>query len=339
MLKQFKPAAVGIVWIVVLAVILVMSLSQRRESGMFYGIAETDEVKIGSEHAVEIRRVAVVAGKPVAKGDTLVVLDRQDLTQEINEIAHQLEQHRAAGADGMRLLHSRVEQLKAEKAQKTADLNSQIVQLRTQIAINKELASGLKSIEKSLATTSGESQNPLLIRLKGLEDELRLMIQPFDIQISQLQAAMASPRSVDNIQVEKLERDLALLEQEKRDLVVFAPIDGCIGSVYHREGEQVSSFEPILTVNARAPSYIKGFIHENVYNSIAEGQRVQVQSLAEKKSRVAGTVVGVGTRIVEYPVRLRKRPEIQIWGREVIIRIPAQNPFLQGEKVMVSVIK
>jgi len=46
--------------------------------------------------------------------------------------------------------------------------------------------------------------------------------------------------------------------------------------------------------------------------------------------------VGVGSRIIEYPLRLKKRPEMQLWGREVEIHLPDGNPFLLGEKVMIQ---
>jgi hypothetical protein len=49
-----------------------------------------------------------------------------------------------------------------------------------------------------------------------------------------------------------------------------------------------------------------------------------------------GEVVGVGARIVEYPLRLRKRPDIQMWGREVQILIPPENRFLLGEKLVIT---
>lgn len=55
-----------------------------------------------------------------------------------------------------------------------------------------------------------------------------------------------------------------------------------------------------------------------------------------QKSSVAGTVVGVGARIVEYPVRLRKNPVLQTWGREVLVKIPGNNRFILGEKVVIT---
>jgi hypothetical protein len=61
--------------------------------------------------------------------------------------------------------------------------------------------------------------------------------------------------------------------------------------------------------------------------------------VANKHNRVSGEVVGVGARIVEYPVRLRKAPDILMWGREVMIKIPVGNKFLLGEKVMITIEK
>jgi hypothetical protein len=58
----------------------------------------------------------------------------------------------------------------------------------------------------------------------------------------------------------------------------------------------------------------------------------------DKTNRTPGEIVGVGARIVEYPERLRKRPDILIWGREIIVRLPPENRFLLGEKVRISLV-
>ncbi len=42
------------VWFVVLIVIILATLSQRRESARFYGVAETREIVVNRENAVEI---------------------------------------------------------------------------------------------------------------------------------------------------------------------------------------------------------------------------------------------------------------------------------------------
>jgi hypothetical protein len=89
-------------------------------------------------------------------------------------------------------------------------------------------------------------------------------------------------------------------------------------------------------LHTKSPSYVKGYIHEDVYNKVAIGQKVTIASFSDPKNTIQGEVVGVGSRIVEYPVRLRKRPDFQIWGREIIIKIPSENNLLLGEKVRIS---
>ena len=67
--------------------------------------------------------------------------------------------------------------------------------------------------------------------------------------------------------------------------------------------------------------------------------KVRVVSMANTSAATIGEVVGVGARIVEYPVRLRKRPDIQVWGREIQILIPSENRFLLGEKLIITPVK
>jgi HlyD family secretion protein len=66
------------------------------------------------------------------------------------------------------------------------------------------------------------------------------------------------------------------------------------------------------------------------------GQQVRIESLTEPKVTLIGTVTGVSSRIVEYPVRLRKISDLQMWGRQIIIKIPENNRLLMGEKVIIS---
>jgi len=44
----------------------------------------------------------------------------------------------------------------------------------------------------------------------------------------------------------------------------------------------------------------------------------------------------MGSRIVEYPERLKKTPQVSAWGREVIIRISPDRSLLMGEKVEIA---
>jgi hypothetical protein len=106
--------------------------------------------------------------------------------------------------------------------------------------------------------------------------------------------------------------------------------------VKFKDGEKVSPFDTILTLHTTSPSYAKGYIHENLYSQIKIGDTVTVTPVTDKTQVMFGNVVGVGSRIVEYPVRLLKRPDVQVWGREVLIKLPNNNALLLGEKVLIS---
>jgi hypothetical protein len=175
----------------------------------------------------------------------------------------------------------------------------------------------------------------LKIRIASLEQERALALSEIQIQIDLLEKELQAPESTIKIRVARLERELNLLLAERNKLYVFAPVAGIIGSVNVKEGETASPYIPVITLHAQCPSYVKGFIHENVHNRIAVGSQAEVVSLADRSKRITGVVTGVGSRIVEFPVRLRRRPDIQVWGREVVIKIPEDNTLLLGEKVMV----
>jgi HlyD family secretion protein len=283
-------------WIVIIVILVIISLQYKGESTGFYGIADAREVVINSGNPVEIKKIHVVQGQSIKVGDTLVKLCRPELTMKINEITHHLRT------------------MKTQKSVKVNRIKAQIKELQAQYERNKKLTSELKSFKKENNTASQDNnKNPLLLKIENLTRELRLASSPTQI---------------------KDELNLLLEEQEK--LTIYAQINGIIGSVNAKEGEKVSPFTPIITLHTKSPSYVKGYIHEDVYNKVTIGQKVTIASLSDVKNTTEGEVVGVGSRIVEYPVRLRKRADFQIWGREIIIKIPSENNFLLGEKVRIS---
>jgi multidrug resistance efflux pump len=284
------------VWIVVLIILVIISLQYKGESTGFYGIADAREVVINSGNPVEIKKIHVVQGQSIKEGDTLVELSRPELDMKINEITNQLRQ------------------TKKQTSAKVNSIKAQIKELQAQYERNKKLTAELKSVKKeNPSTVQDNSQHPILIKIENLKRELRLA---------------ASPAQIKN--------ELNLLMEEKGKLTIFAQINGIIGSVNAKEGEKVSPFTPIITLHTKSPSYIKGYIHEDVYNKVTIGQEVTIASLSDINNTIEGEVVGVGSRIVEYPVRLRKGPDFQIWGREIIIKIPHDNILLLGEKVRIS---
>ncbi len=326
-----------LVWVVVLILVVIVSLTHELESTNFFGITETREIVVSSENSVEIKNIYVVEGQSVVQGQELVELNSPELMIKINQISHQLDELKAQKGVNKNELISKISQLNAEKQAITSEINNNIRQLENQFNINKELTSELKSIPSYERTEGSTTSNPIYLEIESLKQELTLSITPIDIQIELSQALLDASESPIKIQVERLQKELALLEQERSNLTIYAQISGMIGSVFFKVGEKVAHHTPILTLHTKNPTLIKGYIYEDVYTQIDVGMDVNVTSLTDSKAKIFGSVVGVGSRIVEYPVRLRKHPDIQLWGREIMIKIPTVNSLILGEKVLINI--
>ena len=325
-----------IVWAIVFGIVALITVAYQRESTNFYGIAETHEIIVNSKVTVEIMEMNVLEGQLVEEGNLLVELGSPELTFKINEISHQLDQLKAEKGISKSEIKSGIRELQAQRASIVSDINYQIRDLENKYKINKNLSSGLISLKKS---TKDSGNNPIQLQISALKEELKLSVNPINIKISLLRRELNESDSPIKIRVQKLEEELKLLRQESGKLNIYAQISGIIGSVNFKAGEKVAPFTPILTIHARTPSFTKGYIHENVYNKMVINDKVNVISVADNRNQVEGTIAAVGARIVEYPIRLRKHPDISIWGRELLIKIPENNKFILGEKVLISSLK
>lgn len=328
-----------IVWIIVFALLVILTYKYKsgKEFTQFYGIAETREIVVNSENAVEIKKIHVVPGQAVQKDQLIVELANPELTKNINEISHELDELKVQAVMNNDALLSEIEELKAEKASRISEINYQIKQLQAQYDINRSLTSDLQSLEYDPSETahSEGGNNPIQIEIERMKTALDLEINPIQIRINMLERKLHSSENPAEIQIQRLGRELNLLLEEKNNLYIFSQVTGIIGSVQCKTGERISPFDPIMTLHKKSPSYIKGFIHESTIANISVGGKVRVISVSDPSYSVIGDVVGIGSRIIEYPRRLRRMLAVQVYGREVRIRIPEGNKFLLGEKVLV----
>ncbi|MBN1130100.1 MAG: DUF3616 domain-containing protein [Chitinispirillaceae bacterium] len=326
------------VCVAVVLVLVVITMVLRSESTSFYGIADAQELIINDEFPVEIRKIHVIPGQRVKSGDTLVEVKRPDLDLKIAEINRQLSELRTQKSAHVNLSKSEVLRYKAQQEARVSELRAQIRELEAQLETNRKLVAELRSIKKNDlgADEDSEMTNPVSIKIQQLRHELELTLDTLQTGMGRLTDQLSYAGEPLGEKVKGLQSELDLLLEEKKRSSKTVKIDGLIGAVHFKEGEKLSPFTSIMTVHAESPSYVNGYIHENAHSQVAVGQNVSVSSLADKKELVAGEIVGVGARMVEYPVRLRKSAELQMWGREVTIKIPEANPFLLGEKVLIT---
>jgi len=75
-------------WCIAIVVLVLITFRYQGEFTEFYGIAETREIAVNSESAVEVKKIHIIAGQTIQKGDLLVELYNPELTQSINETTH-----------------------------------------------------------------------------------------------------------------------------------------------------------------------------------------------------------------------------------------------------------
>jgi HlyD family secretion protein len=263
----------------------------------------------------------------------LVVLRSPELDLRITQLSRELEgvagKNVASTTDNDR----RVAEIRANFETRKNQLQFEIQRLLDERARNKELTSKLRSLPAAVVQDTNDA---MMLQVRAYERELAMAESSVKSQINLLQGSIGLQKSSGKAEQEAMRRELQLLQNEKDRLVIRAKSAALVGSVRSHVGEKLSPFDSILTLTPFAPTFVRGYIHEKVYNRIKQGDFVVVRSSGERRGSVRGQVVGVGSRIVEFPIHLRKMPEMIIWGREITIQIPPENSFLLGELVSIS---
>ncbi len=324
------------IWLVVLIMIIFISINGKREVTSFYGIAETKEIIINSENSVNIKAIFVLPGQKVKKGQKIIELTRTDLAIRINETTHNIKTLKIESKYDQNTNLAQINQYKSLMATVKNEIVYQIEELEATKNVNKRLSKNISSLNRNKTKLNKENlENPIEIKINGLKKDLKLKTNYYQLMIDEITNRLNTPEKAIQSRLLSLEEELTLLQKENDKLIIYSEITGLVGSVNFKKGENVSSFTPIITIHVKSPSYVKGYIHENVYNNISLNDKVEILSVSNKKNSVKGEIIGVGSRIVEYPNRLLNRAEIQIWGREVMIKIPSENQFLLGEKLLI----
>lgn len=323
----------GIFWILSLVLVALVALRLQNEASSFLGIADASENVVSSETSAEVLSVSTVPGQTVQVGDTLVRLRRPDLEMRINENARQLQGALRSEAHSDLDVGRLSAQVRSDLEGRRTAIAAQIRSLEEERGRNRDLVSHIRGGTNTEVADS--ATDPILLRIQGLHRQIQTEEQGAAAQLLVLRGGGGLQKGASQDLQEALVKERELLQAEKDRLVICASIPGVVGSVNVRAGEKVAPFAPILTLSPRNPTLVRGYIHEKVYDDVAVGDSVDVRSSGARSGIVRGRVVGVGSRIVEFPLRLRKMPQIEVWGREVAVRIPTANPFLLGEMVSV----
>ena len=301
----------------------------KKEDLSFYGFAENRETEINYNYPVVVEKILIEPGQEVTKGDTLIRLFRQSKKESLQDQEYKIAILKAEGALWKEKKLNQMEVLEFERDEKLEEIDIKIDELKKEIAYKNSLVKKLESISidsssykpledeiENLSFQKESISNSYAQRLSGIQKEIEKGFHPYESEISLLQA-------------EKEFEEAHIIQQ----ITVLAPHDGLIGTISCREGEHIPSFKTLLTFYEPHSGIVHGFVHEDLFLKVHIDDRFEVYSLKDETVSYDGKVVGLGSRIVEIPSRLRKVPDHKTYGREVLVEITMDNMFLQKEKV------
>ena len=320
-------------WGLCLVLAALVAFRLQREAAAYLGIADASENVVSSETSAEVVSIDALPGQKVSKGDTLLLLRRSDLEVRINDISRQLQGAVGSASRTDMDVNRMAAELRSGLEARRTEMLAEIRRLEEERSRNRELVSSLSVPAPGSASDS--STDPILLRIQGLRRQIRTEELGATSQLDVLRGGGGDQKRVARDLQGALRRELSVLLVEQEKLLVRAPIDGVVGSVDVRAGEKVAPFAPMLTISPRNPTLVRAYINENAWGQARVGDSVRVVSSGARSQACGGRIVGVGSRIVEFPLRLRRMPQVAVWGREVVVRLPDPNPYLLGEMVSV----
>ena len=296
----------------------------------FFGTAENEGIVLNYEHTVLVKRVYVKSGAMVKKGDTLAVFFRSELErqkwQHENEMEDILLENRNRTAE----LENEIKNLESKRNVLQIELSQQQELLAAESGIQQEL---MNLLDKEKATIKSNLKKE---RIAAIQREIEALNLQIEIQKTGLKQRQTSERALALQRTAHVGEELNYLENERKKLVLLAPMDGFIEQVFITENTIEPELKPLVKINPTGTNRIRGFVYENAEISCQIGDSVQIASVARPEKLCTGRFIGVSPELVELPVRLRKLPEIKSWGREVYLQLPPGNPFFIGEKVSIK---
>ncbi len=312
-----------------------LSLNFNHQAETFFGFAENKEMQINLEHPLMVNRIAVTPGQAVKKGDLLLEVTRVELDLKLSDVAHNISELEVKTHVNRAELQSNINRLKAQRTEKVSDIQSRIRAVEAEIALNELLVKDLKSVKVS--ESSSMLNNPNQLKISALKEELRLVVQPLDIEIQHLESELGGQNPME-VEINRLKTQREFIAKEQKRLAIYAPSDGLVGSITCKAGENIASFTSMISFYEKSPNMVVGYVHESLIVQVAVGDSLNIVSSLHPEDKSRGRVIGLGHRIVEIPERLRKIPEMKTYGREVLIQIPSDNHFLQSETVILSIL-
>jgi multidrug resistance efflux pump len=228
-------------------------------------------------------------------------------------------------------------QLRLDWMRRRAELASAKVDLQLAETEFKRMEELIK--EKLVATRMFEEARANKERAENQVAELTRLVNEVEGSVKALEANAPLDKGVPNVieaAIAVEQRNLEIAEAELAPIILRAPIDGIISSVFHRSGEAIMAGKPVVSIATDVPVRIVGYLKPPFVTEPKVGMPVEVRTRGPKRVVGLAKVTDVGTQLEPLPVTLLGPIKLAAsfeLGLAVGISLPEGMSVLPGEVV------
>jgi HlyD family secretion protein len=252
------------------------------------GTVDANQVVVSPKITGRIERLAVDEGSVVKAGDTIAVLDAQELTADrqaaealLASLRYQVAQTRATEAQtsgetssGVVNSQARLRAAQATLAQAQADLQRVESDTRRSVALAKQGINSQQAADQAEAQLKAQQAF-----VRAAEDQVNaaradlVTAQAHTHQANAAQSTVAATRAQQLNAKAQLEASEARLGYTK----VIAPVSGIVTVRAAREGEVVNVGTPIVIITDLSDTWVRASVPETDATNIAIGDQFKVR--------------------------------------------------------------
>lgn len=319
---------VYVIMVIGLLVIVPFAKKLQEKPTEFYGIAQDPDIDVAVDYAGLLQSFAVQEGATVKAGQVLAVIERDDLPYAQASLGTERQRLEAERSEQVTERRAQVQELQQKRELALFEVDNKIKEVEAEQLRQRQLT------EKLLSTTA-PTEDQFTPQLNALRAERTEVTKLYDLQIQTLQKNTQTSVAALNARLSQVGVENTELDRQRAAQSVKSPADGVIGSLHVVPGEQVSARQSLLSIYQAQPREVTTYLPESQRVDIQVGDTLIVRSIQKKDYQVTGIVAGLGSKIRELPLRMRRDPTVQAWGREVRVQLPLPNELLQGERVLV----
>ncbi|MCF7762747.1 MAG: hypothetical protein K9N62_03655 [Verrucomicrobia bacterium] len=304
------------------------------------GLVESVQSNVASPRAGVITQINVSRFQKVSEGDVMAVVVPNDprlplalLQSELDVLRARMEprlagQRNATGFQQLRLdwllqkvrlASARVNLARAENELRRS------VQLVAARVISEDLHDEVVKKRERFAVEVGLIGNVV--------EELSLSLE--GLKASEGSDEQASVLDETIVALEAHERKLSMARESLGPILLKAPMDGVVQTVFRRSGETVQDGDPILALSGLESRRIIGYLRQPILTDPEVGMDVEVRTRAARPVVLKGEILHVGNQYEEVDRSLsfpRPGGALDI-GLPIAVTLPAGLPVRPGEVV------